>query len=321
MTSVMRLARFAMVWAVASVVLGGTAGAQPGPAPKPAPKKAPAPPRGKKPVVVDLTPDITALQGADGDAAIKAAETLGASDQPAAHDALLDGLAFGLPPRVAIPALTALTLHPAPTDVVAIKRYANHHNPTVRAAAYTALAAYPDPGAKGVIVAGLHDSAGLVRNAAAGAAGKGRVRDAVEPMLQLLAKGEESSARSLSVLADPDLARKIADHYGKVPDPSLALTLGLILRRPDFGPDPARVDIVRAMAKIQDASATNQLKDYLNETPKNPPRPSRQEAQMIVDARTGVTSPSPPKTPAPTGAPDKGAPKDPSGSGKKDGNK
>jgi len=147
-----------------------------------------------------------------------------------------------------------------------------------------------------------------VRNAAAGAAGKGRVRDAVDPMLQLLAKGEESSAKALAQLADPDLARKIADHYGKVPDPSLALTLGTILRRQDFVPDTARVEIVRAMAKIQDASATNQLRDYVNETPKNPPRPSRQEAQAIVDARTGGSTP--PKTgPAPTGAPDKPAPK------------
>jgi HEAT repeat protein len=273
----------------------GSASAQPAelPPPVPAAKKAPAPkrapprkqPKGNK--VVDLSPDIAALSGADAELAIKASQVLGASDHPGAHEALLDALAFGLPARVAIPAFAALTLHPAPVDVVALKRYAGHHTPMVRAAAVTALAGYPDPAARASIVAALHDPAGLVRTAAAAAAGKGRVRDAVEPMFKLLAKGEESSARALAQLADPDLARKIADRYGKVPDASLALTLGLILKRADFGPDPAKVEIVRAMAKIQDASAVGQLKDYVDATPKNPPKPSRQEAQMVIEARVG----------------------------------
>lgn len=236
---------------------------------------------------MDLGPEAAALNGADDDAAMAAATTLGGSEQPAAHDALLDALAFGLPPRVAVAALAALTQHPAPADVQALKRYAGHHTPMVRAAAINALASYPNPEARAAIASALHDPAGLVRTAAAGAAAKGRVRDAVEPMIKLLAKGEESSARSLAALADPDLARKLADHYGKVPDASLALALGLILKRQDFGPDPARVEIVRAMAKIQDIAATNQLKDYLDVTPKNPPRPSRQEAEMVWSARTG----------------------------------
>lgn len=247
--------------------------------PAPVPKRAP---KGK----VDLGPDIAALAGTDHDAAVRAADALGALDQPSAHDALLDALAFGLPGRVAVAAVHALALHPAPADVVALKRYAGHHSPTVRSAAIVALAGYPDPIARATIVAALHDPTGMVRNAAAGAASKGRVRDAVEPLLKLLAKGEESSARSLAALADPDLARKLADHYGKVPDVSLALSLGLILRRADFGPDPARVEIVRAMAKIQDRAAIKELQEYVDVTPKNPPRPSRHEAQMVLDART-----------------------------------
>lgn len=272
---------------LAGSLVFGTAAAQPvEKAPPAAPRKAPrpAPKPNKK---VDLAPEIATLNGTDDDAAIAAAATLGASEQPAAHDALLDALAFGLPPRVAIACATALTQHPAPADVAALVRYAHHHSPTVRSAALGALASYPDPNARAAIAAALHDGAGLVRTAAAAAAAKGRVRDAVEPMLELLAKGEESSARALAAIADPDLARKLADHYGKVPDASLALALGLILKRADFGPDPARVEIVRAMAKIQDPTATNQLKDYLDSTPKNPPRPSRQEAELVVNARTG----------------------------------
>ena len=241
----------------------------------------------KKPSKEALAADIAALIGADVSRAAAAAEALGGYDLPAAHDALLDALALGLPGPVAAPAMAALAMHPAPADVVALKRYAGHRNPTVRANALTALAGYPHPDARAGIVAGLHDAAGSVRAAAANAAGKGRVRDAVDPLLALLAKGEEPAARALAALADPDLARRIADHYGKVPDPALALTLGTILKRADFGPDPARVEIVRAMAKIQDPSAVRQLGEYLDATPKTPPRPSRQEAEMIVNARGG----------------------------------
>jgi hypothetical protein len=59
------------------------------------------------------------------------------------------------------------------------------------------------------------------------------------------------------------------------------------LKRPDFGPDPARVDLVRSIAKIQDAAAVTALTDYIDSTPKNPPRPSRHEAEMVVSARLG----------------------------------
>jgi hypothetical protein len=88
-------------------------------------------------------------------------------------------------------------------------------------------------------------------------------------------------------MADPDLARRIADQLGTVPDPILAQCLGLILRRADFGPDPARVEIVRSIAKIQDTAAVTVLTDYIDATPKNPVRPSRHEAEVVVETRLG----------------------------------
>ncbi len=243
-------------------------------------------PKAPRPAEVSAT-DLAALRGNEIEVAAKAAEALGANPSPAAHEALLDALALGLPPAVAVPAMMALGLHPAPSDVVALKRYAGHHTPGVRIAALGTLALYPDPAAHSVIIAGLHDPVGMVRTAAAGAAGRGRVKSAIDPLLALLAKGEDSSARALALLADPDLARRLADQLGKVPDPSLALALGAILKRADFGPDEARVEIVRAIAKIQDPSAVTVLTEYLDGTPKTPPRPSRGEAQMVVDARLG----------------------------------
>ena len=235
----------------------------------------------------DVAAQATALNGPDVERAAKAAAALGGVTAPAAHDALLDGLALGLPPAVAAPALAALSAHPAPPDVPALRRYAGHHNPTVRSAALSALAVYPDPAARAALVAGLHDPQASVRSAAAGAAARGRVRDAVDPLLLLLAKGEEPAARALAQLADPVLAAKIADQLGKVPEATLGVCLGGILVRTDFGPDPARVEIVRAIAKLGDAAAVKALTDYLDATAKLPPRPSRSEAQMIVEARLG----------------------------------
>lgn len=226
-----------------------------------------------------------ALSGADEAAAGKAADALGELADPAAHDALLDGLAFGLRTHVAVEALLALSKHPAPPDVSSMKRYTGHHNPSVRGTAIAALAKYPDPAAHAVVVLGLHDPAGVVRHAAADAASKGHMREAIEPLLALLARGEDSAARALAEMADAALVRRIGDQLGKVPDSSLALCLGLVLRRQDFGPDTERVEVVRAIAKITDRSAVDALTDYIDATPKKPPRPSRTEAEKVVEAR------------------------------------
>src|SRR5437762_2484626 len=81
--------------------------------------------------------------------------------------------------------------------------------------------------------------------------------------------------RALAQMADVELARKLGDQLGKMPDAILAQTLGLVLKRADFGPDPARVDLVHAIGKIQDPAAVSALTDYVDATPKNPPRQSR----------------------------------------------
>lgn len=259
---------------VVLLVVLGAAGVAAQPA-KPAPRKKPK----------DISAEVTALAGTDLEIAARAAQTLGTYDTPAAHEALLDALAFGLAPEVASPALLAVAARPAAADIGALRRYAGHRNPIVRSAALAALASYG--GAGSIIVAGLKDPVATVRAAAAAAAGRGKHRDAVDPLLLLLAKGEESAARALAALADLDLARKIADQLGKVPDPVLAGCLGAILLRSDFGPDPARVELVRAIGKIQDPAAIAALTAYLDGTPKTPKRASRDDAQAIVDARSG----------------------------------
>jgi HEAT repeat protein len=234
--------------------------------------------------------DVAALAAQLGDAdpevAARAAHALGDSDQPAAHDALLDGLAFGMETVVAGVAVGELARHPAPPDVVAIIRYARHRDPAVRAAGIAALAGYPDPAARAAVIAALHDGAGMVRTAAAAAAARAHLRASIDPLFALLGKGEEPAARALAQLADPELAARIADHLGQVPEAVLALCLGEILLRADFGPDPARVEVVRALEKITDRSAALALGDYVDRTPRNPPRPSRAEAERFLSEGT-----------------------------------
>jgi HEAT repeat protein len=244
---------------------------------------APADRDGKhRPGSIDVGLLVAQLADADPEVAARAAVALGDSDQPAAHDALLDALALGMSTSVAGVAVGELVKHPAPPDVPAIVRYTHHHDPGMRAIAVGALAGYPDPAARQAVVSALHDANAMVRTAAAAAAARAHVRASVDPLLQLLGKGEEPAARALAQLADPELAARVADQLGRVPEPVLALCLGQILLRADFGPDPARVEVVRALEKIRDHSASLALGDYVDKTPRNPPRPSRAEAERFL---------------------------------------
>src|SRR5262245_46301457 len=102
----------------------------------------------KKGAASNLGAVVAALSGTDVEVAEPAARVLGEPTAPEAHDALLEPHAIGLPAPVPTQALDALAAHPAPPDVVALKRYAGHHNPAVRSAALGALAVYPDPAAR-----------------------------------------------------------------------------------------------------------------------------------------------------------------------------
>ncbi|CAN5845446.1 hypothetical protein BH11MYX2_BH11MYX2_35340 [soil metagenome] len=283
------------------VLTAAVASAQPAKAP--APKKAPttrgtgtsaagrvaSPPvgtfRAKGPAVNPA--DVAALSGTDVELAAKAAETLGANNGATAKDTLLDALALGMPPEVAAPAIRSVALRPEAADVPTLVRYANHRNPSVRDAAIIALGAYTQKEAQDKIIERIGDSVQIVRATAATTASKAKMKAAIDPMMVLLARGEEGPAHALAAMADPDLARRLADQLGKVPDATLAMCLGEILVRADFGPDTARVEVVRAIGKIQDPAAVHALVDYLNATPKTDKGTARTEAQGIVTARGG----------------------------------
>lgn len=228
-----------------------------------------------------------ALAGAEVDAARRAAALLGKDRSQAGLDALLDALALGLHPQVAAAALDALAARRQPAALDTVVAYAEHRDPAVRAGAVGALAAIEDRRTEKHILAALGDGEASVRAAAAAAVARRKLRAGVEPLLRLLVVGDPASAASLASLADPSLAREVAETIGRAPDPLVARCLGQILARPDFKPDAARVEVVRALGRIDGQEATDQLRAYVASLPANPPRPSRKEAVKLLEERAG----------------------------------
>ncbi|HEY8141457.1 MAG TPA: HEAT repeat domain-containing protein [Kofleriaceae bacterium] len=234
-----------------------------------------------------VTAAATALAGADLDAAAKAAGVLGKDKSPAGLDALLDALAMGLHPKVAAAALDALAVRKKAIAFDTLVAYSEHRDPKVRAAAVGALAALDDRRVDKHILAALRDGIASVRAAAASAVASRKLRGGVEPLLALLVKGDEAAASALAPLADPEVARKVAEAIGRAPDVAVAKCLGKILVRPDFKPDSARLEVVRALGRIDAHEAIEQLTIYLASVPARPPRPSRAEAERLIEEKVG----------------------------------
>jgi hypothetical protein len=240
---------------------------------------------------IDVPATLAVLIGADASAAEGAASRLGEVADAAAHGALLDALATGLPPRVAAAALAAVARHPAPGDAAVVRLYAVHRNPLPRAAAFAALAQPPGTGldAEGqrLVLAALGDEEPSVRTAAAAAAARARLAAAAPRLLALLGKGDAGAGPALADLADADLARRIADLLGTAPDALLSQCLGRLLLRRDFGPEAARVQVVRVLAKVPGPEAITALTEYLEAIASGPARLSRREAEAALETRRG----------------------------------
>jgi HEAT repeat protein len=226
------------------------------------------------------------LNAEDDGAASDAAQKLGASTDPKALDALLDGLAVGAPPRVQGAMLTALSGKNDGRALRVLEHYTKNRNPELRKKALAALAEHKDAKVVPVLLASLSDPAAEVRAQAAGSLGKRKERSAESRLLKLLVHKDESAAPALAAIATPDLAHKLGEMLGQVPDGLLCTTLGDILKRPDFGPEPVRVEIVKTLSKVPGVESTSTLIEYIAATEKDKMRPSRVEAQKIVEQRS-----------------------------------
>lgn len=287
---------------LAVMLLVGDAAAQPADKPAPAAKPAPvkkAPPAGKpapakpapakpapaKPVAVDAAAEIKRLTGADEDKAATAAQRLGETRDARAVPALLDALALGVAPKVAAAALDALASHRAAGSFDTVAAYLRYRDRRVRAAAVRAMGGLEDARAIEHVLAALRDPQKEVRAAAVAVVEARRIKRAIDPLLELFKKGDEATAKALAVMADADLARVIGEQIGTAPDDLVARALGLILLNKEFKGEPARVQVVRSLAKVPGTESIEQLTAYIESVPANPPRQSRREAEQLVEQR------------------------------------
>jgi HEAT repeat protein len=218
-----------------------------------------------------------------------AAKRLGELGDAKAIDALLDGLAVGASPKVQAAMLSALAGQKSKTDMrplEVLKHYCKNRNPEVRKKAVMALAELGDARGVPTLLETLSDPVEEVRAAAAIALAKRKERSAEGRLLKLLAHKDAAAAPALAAIATPDLAHRLAEMVGSVPDALLCTTLGEILKRPDFGPEPIRVEVVKTLAKVPGVDSTSALIEYVAATEKDKMRPSRVEAQKIVEQRS-----------------------------------
>jgi HEAT repeat protein len=263
--------------------------------------------RGRANVVDPIEAPANALVGADVKAAARGAEMLGSIivKEPRALDVLLDALALGLAPEVTAAALTAVA---AQTDARAfdtVEFFTRYRDDAVRTAAMRAMGALDDRRAAGPVLRALRDRAQSVREVAIGIVAARDLRMGIEPMVELLKKGEPATVPALAKMAGPDLALVLGELIGEVPAPLLANTFGGMLAREDFGPETARVQVVRALGKVPGGESVAALRAYVASLPADSPRQSRREAQALIKE---LTSPGGGKKPPASGSPPASAP-------------
>jgi HEAT repeat protein len=232
-----------------------------------------------------------ALVGADDAAAIEAAGTLGASGSAAAAEPLIEILAAGATPARLQAALDALAklgeahvLRADQTMIDALTLYSGHRAPDVRRRALRVLGTLNDPRVIPPLVERLGDAAPDVRGAAAASLAERREAKAAPKMFSLLARGDAGVAAPLALLATPDMIPRIAELTGTIDDAIVADALGEYVKRGDV-PDKLRVDVLRTIGRLSGAVATTALVEYVASIPAKEDRPSKKEAQKLIDAR------------------------------------
>lgn len=268
---------------------------------------------------------VSELRGSSESVAMAAARKLAALQTPAATDALLDALTLGVTPKVAGAVLDALATSARSGETLQVLAlYAHHRSPDLRKRAVQALAALIAPPAAAapaaaapgkpplkaakptaaptetaaasvapqvvpLLVAALSDSSSEVRAVAAEALGERRERSAEPALIKLLLRKDSAAPAALGKIGGADTARALSEMIGNVPDSFITETLGLLLLRPDFGPDPLRLEVVKTLGKLPGGQPIDILGDYLKETGKDKAdkaRLSRIEASKIIEQRT-----------------------------------
>jgi HEAT repeat protein len=221
------------------------------------------------------------LASEDDDAAISAARKLG---ELGGAGALVSALAMGLRPAVATEALGGLGKTRDPRVLAVVTLYAGNVNLPVRLAAVKSLGRLPDARVTDLLLERLGDAHPQVRAAAGEALAARKVARAEERLFRLVARNDASAAGPLGALIAPSAIPRLTELHGRIDDGVLATALGEFLKRPEV-PDRLRVDVVRTVGRLPGVVATAALVEYLAAVPDKDQRPSKEEAQRLLDQR------------------------------------
>ncbi|MDW8280574.1 MAG: HEAT repeat domain-containing protein [Myxococcales bacterium] len=252
---------------------------------RPAPARQIAPVKATAQEQQEIATLLSELRSKEGDA-VEAAQKLAALEGPQALEAMLTELAIGVQPRVAAALLEGLVPRKDPRAIEVLALYSRNRNPELRHRAVQALGEIHDAQVVPLLVAALSDGSAEVRAAAAAALGARREKSAERPLLRLLQRQDPAAPAALGQIGGPETARTLAEMVGNIPDRLVVQTLGELLKRADFGPDPLRLEVVRTLGKIPGNEALDALTDYLKLSSKDRTRPSRVEASKIIEQRT-----------------------------------
>lgn len=253
---------------------------------RPKPKAAAAQPAPVAPLSETKLAEVSAILASEDEGkAVAAVRALGDSKAPNAGEPLIEALAVGTTPPVAQEALAQLGKLRDPKAIQVLVLYSGNRTSVTRLAAVKALAALPDPRVVGTLMERLGDSDAEVRAVAATALRDRKETRAVDRLFKLVARNDAGAAAPLGTLAPPTLVPQIAELRGRVDDAVLASVFGEFIKRGDV-PDRLRLDVVRTLGNLPGAAATTALVEYLAEVPEKESRPSRDEAQRLIDRRS-----------------------------------
>jgi HEAT repeat protein len=225
------------------------------------------------------------LHGDNIDRAVAAASALGSLKDSLALDALMGALQLGAPPRLTLALVEAVELHKNPKAIDLLRHFATHRRPEVRAGALKALGAMEEVKVSHVLIRALGDSSPMVRALAARMLGERKERKAERSLFKMLRRGDKSAAVPLGTVGGVETAKQLSELINDLPDAHIAITLGTMLKRPDFGPDPLRTEVVKTLGKIPGADATAALVEYIASVPEKESRLSKFTAQKQLEGR------------------------------------
>ena len=215
---------------------------------------------------------------------LTAVKALGDSGAPNAALPLVEMLGVGAQPPATVAALDALKRLRDVSSIEILVLYAGNRGTEIRRHAVEALGTFADGRVVPILMDRLGDGAPEVRAAAAQALATRGEKAAVPRLLALLKRNDATIVGPLGALAPLSTLPEIAGLQGSISDDNLASVLGELLQRQDVS-ESARLDLVKTLARVPGAASTTALIEYVGTATGRERRPSKSEAQKVIDER------------------------------------